>query len=116
MDLSLYLSAQETEVCCAEPEIHEQGCQAQAASRDSQAAGGAGVEQDRASVTENSSCSLHKPLSNQGHSSQPSVCGEKRHPVCSFTFDRNIKDDDDDDDDSNVCFHGTRRLMLLVFT
>lgn len=68
-------------MCCAELEIREQGCQAAVANRDSLAAGGAGVEQERASVTENSSWSLQRSLSNQGHSSQPSVCGEKKQPA-----------------------------------
>lgn len=63
---------------CAELEILEQGCQAPAASRDSQPAGGAGVEQEGASATETSSWSFQWSLSKPGHSSQPSVCGEKK--------------------------------------
>lgn len=103
-------------MCCAELEIHEQGCQKPAANRDSQAARGAAVDQES-----DSSWSLQKSLSIQGHSSQPSVCGEKKQP--SFRFDSNIKDDDDeddgdddDDDDDDVCFQYIRQLIFVMFT
>lgn len=78
---SFYPTTQETEACCAELETHEQGCPA--ADRDGQAAGSAGVEQERAAVTENSDWSLQKSPNNQAHSSQPSVCGEDKPPALS---------------------------------
>lgn len=97
-------------MCCAELELHEQGCQAPAANRDSQEAEGACVEQERVSVTEHS-WSLQKPLSNQGHSSQPSLGGEKKQPARSITSERTVKDDHD-----HVCFHDIHQLIFLIFT
>lgn len=83
MVLSLCLTAQETEVCCAELKLHEQRCQA--ADGGSQAAGGAGVDQETASATDRSGWLLQKSVSHQGHRTQPSVRGEVNQPAPSFT-------------------------------
>lgn len=99
---------------CAEHEILEQGCQAVAASRDSQPAGGAGVEQEGASAAENSGWSLLWSLSKPGLGSQPSVCGEKNQPAWSVTPDSSVKDhhEEDEDDDDDDCFHESRQFMF----